>query len=911
MVNSVEMDADIKLVSVMIFMALFVCHCGGDFPVYMDPAEQDYDDNYGLDEIRGISGEDEKTNQFEWPLDRLRALLGVSMHTDNKRLLGVGINAAAPAPAPAQNHDDNNDNNNNNNNNNFNMPFNPLTPSITTPSPPDQSSTPAFNFSAPYPEKEKKGNHKGIVISVVLTAAAMFALAGLLLYLYRKFIGHHALEDEPKSERPLLASTISDLSENLKGLHASVLGSSNGSRDLGSFDQDKFQNFTLPTSMAKNGIVQTRQVRALPLSKKPNSLPPLEYSSGEESFHSTCETPSSVPKIQLPHPQQESWQSPSPPSSPASSSSSSPPSPPLFPLKPSPSPLTARVNSIPSNLISKHRLSGSPCPPPSSRPTSRYPPAQPPVTSRSIPSPRHSTLNIPNSRETSLPILSARDSQSSLPPLPPRPPPPFCSSSRGAQNPNHSGSGKSVEQSNTVKEDGDPLPKLKPLYWDKVRAPPDSAMVWSKLRSGSFELDEEMIESLFGCTTSNTVKSEAAKCSVTPPPKQQQRILDPRKSQNIAILLRALTVTREEICDALLEGEGLNTDFLETLMKMEPTREEEARLKDYVGDISKLGPAEQFIKALLDIPFAFKRIDAMRFRATFEEEVVDIEKSLETLELACKELRCSRLFLKLLEAVLKTGNRMNVGTFRGEAQAFKLDALLKLADIKGIDGKTTLLHFVVQEIIRAEGMRSAETINNTNHKVGPAGNGIRSLGDKEDEYKKLGLQLVSGLSTELHNVKKAAGIDSDVLISSVSKFSRELVKLGQFQQIESQRSTRDEKKGNFNKSMTTFLHQAEEKIDQLQKEEERVLLLVKEITEYFHGDSTKEEAHPLRIFVIVRDFLGMLDHVCKEVGRWKQNSSSSSNKGFDMISTRYSSHSIFPKTLERNPDGSTDKSISA
>lgn len=906
--NCVEMDADIKLVSVIIFMALFVCQ--GDFPVSTDLAEHDDDNNYGQDEIRGISGEDEKTNQFEWPLDRLRALLGVSMHTDSKRLLGVGMNAAAPAPAPAQNYDDNN-HNNNNDNNNYNMPFYPLSPSITTPSPPNQSSTPAFNFSAPYPEKEKKGNHKGIVISVVLTAAVMFALAGLLLYLYRKFIGHHALEDEPKSERPLLASTISDLSESLKALHASVLGSPNRRTELGSFNRDKLESFTLPTNMSKNGTAQTRQVQTLPLSKKPTCLHPQDYSSGEESFHSTCETPSSVPKLPLSHPQQESWHSPSPPSSPASSSSSSPPSPPLFPLKPCPSPLTSSVNRIPSNLITKHRPSRSPCPPPPSRPSSRYPPLQPPLTSRSIPSPRHNTLGIPNSQEAPLPISSARDSQPSLPPLPPRPPPPFCSSSRGAHYPNNSGSGKSVEQFNIVRRDGDPLPKLKPLYWDKVRAPPDRPMVWNRLRSGSFELDEEMIESLFSYTTSNTVKSEAAKCSVNPPPKQDQRILDTRKSQNIAILLRALTVTREEICAALLDGEGLNTELLEILVKMEPTREEEARLKDYMGDISKLGPAEQFIKALLDIPFAFKRIDAMRFRATFEEEVVDIEKSLETLELACKELRCSRLFLKLLEAVLKTGNRMNVGTFRGEAQAFKLDALLKLADIKGTDGKTTLLHFVVQEIVKAEGMQSAETFNNTNHKVGPVGSGIRSLGDKEDEYKKLGLQLVSGLSTELYNVKKAAGIDSDVLSSSLSKLSRELVKLGQFRQIESQRSTRDEKKGNFSKSITSFLHQGEEKIGQLRREEERVFLLVKEITEYFHGDSTKEEAHPLRIFVVVRDFLGTLDHVCKEVGRWKQNSSSSSNKGFDMISTRYSSYSIFPKTMERKPDSSSDKSISA
>ena len=35
---------------------------------------------------------------------------------------------------------------------------------------------------------------------------------------------------------------------------------------------------------------------------------------------------------------------------------------------------------------------------------------------------------------------------------------------------------------------------------------------------------------------------------------QENRVLDPKKSQNIAILLRALNVTIEEVCEALLEG---------------------------------------------------------------------------------------------------------------------------------------------------------------------------------------------------------------------------------------------------------------------------------------------------------------------------------------------------------------------
>lgn len=34
----------------------------------------------------------------------------------------------------------------------------------------------------------------------------------------------------------------------------------------------------------------------------------------------------------------------------------------------------------------------------------------------------------------------------------------------------------------------------------------------------------------------------------------ENRVLDPKKSQNIAILLRALNVTIDEVCEALLEG---------------------------------------------------------------------------------------------------------------------------------------------------------------------------------------------------------------------------------------------------------------------------------------------------------------------------------------------------------------------
>lgn len=78
--------------------------------------------------------------------------------------------------------------------------------------------------------------------------------------------------------------------------------------------------------------------------------------------------------------------------------------------------------------------------------------------------------------------------------------------------------------------------------------------------------------------------------------------------------------------------ECLGAELLETLVKMAPTKEEELRLRGYTGDVSKLGSAERFLKVVLDIPFAFKRVDALLYRATFETEVNYLTKSFETLE---------------------------------------------------------------------------------------------------------------------------------------------------------------------------------------------------------------------------------------------------------------------------------------
>lgn len=198
---------------------------------------------------------------------------------------------------------------------------------------------------------------------------------------------------------------------------------------------------------------------------------------------------------------------------------------------------------------------------------------------------------------------------------------------------------------------------------------------------------------------------------------------------------------------------------------------------------------------------------------------------------------------------------MNVGTIRGGARAFKLDTLLKLVDVKGTDGKTTLLHFVVQEMIRSEGVTAMEKSAKRNKP--------KSAEEREEGYRVMGLDIVSGLSTELCNVKKTASIDLDVLASSVSHLTEGMKQLKNLIEVDLSGGEGNE---SFADYMKSFQIDAEGMIKELKDDEDQVLVHVREITEYYHGNASKvDEANPLRIFVIVRDFLGMVDRVCKEV----------------------------------------------
>ncbi|KAI4384256.1 hypothetical protein MLD38_002433 [Melastoma candidum] len=538
---------------------------------------------------------------------------------------------------------------------------------------------------------------------------------------------------------------------------------------------------------------------------------------------------------------------------------SSPPPPPAPPAPPPPTPGTTGSNSPETEMRTALAL-----PRTKSESSSPPPPLPPPAPNSS------------NTRATPPPPVP-KPSNARAPPPPPPPkagssapvvvskvPPPLPKGKPGEQpDKNHLETGQA---------------KLKPLHWDKVSTNTDHSMVWNKIGRGSFQFDDDLMEALFGTVATNRKSprgngDQRTTGNLTPGPSRQIFLLDPRKSQNIAIVLKSLSVSRKEIIDALSQGHGLDAETIEKLNRIAPTKEEESKILEFRGESTKLADAESFLYHILKaMPSTFARFNAMLFRCNYQSDVSQLKETLQTLELACKELRTRGIFVKLLEAILKAGNRMNKGTSRGNAQAFKLTSLRKLSDVKSTDGKTTLLNFVVEEVIRAEGKRCVINRDRGLSQSSSHGSTTSMISepskpkeDREKEYMMLGLPLVGGMSLEFLNVKRAAVIDYNSFSTSCESLS---ARASEIQHLMSERCSEG---GLFAKEMEGFLRSAEEELSVLRRQQAEAMNLIRGTTEYYQSGAGRQKGgNPLQLFLIVKDFLAMVDRACVEITRKQQ-----------------------------------------
>eukprot|EP00698_Gefionella_okellyi_P016332 TRINITY_DN4672_c0_g1_i2.p1 TRINITY_DN4672_c0_g1~~TRINITY_DN4672_c0_g1_i2.p1 ORF type:complete len:1571 (+),score=391.98 TRINITY_DN4672_c0_g1_i2:471-4715(+) len=238
-----------------------------------------------------------------------------------------------------------------------------------------------------------------------------------------------------------------------------------------------------------------------------------------------------------------------------------------------------------------------------------------------------------------------------------------------------------------------PSRRMKQFHWNKVPLHKLQESFWSSSDVGATQvnIDASELEDLFIAQESKR-KIEAESESTV------KTLLDQRRANNVAIALSKIGMSYAEIRNAIakVDTDSLTADNLTNMLKVCPTNEELELIRSYKGDISRLTEADQFFAAISDLPNLRVRLESFVFRSSFDQQLHYLREQLSVIIAACQELKDSTRFTRLLEVILQLGNTLNQSGHAGNARGFKLDSLLKMADMKQTNRNTTLLHYLVQ-----------------------------------------------------------------------------------------------------------------------------------------------------------------------------------------------------------------------
>eukprot|EP01028_Stygiella_incarcerata_P000190 TRINITY_DN1027_c2_g1_i3.p1 TRINITY_DN1027_c2_g1~~TRINITY_DN1027_c2_g1_i3.p1 ORF type:complete len:548 (+),score=205.67 TRINITY_DN1027_c2_g1_i3:124-1644(+) len=253
-----------------------------------------------------------------------------------------------------------------------------------------------------------------------------------------------------------------------------------------------------------------------------------------------------------------------------------------------------------------------------------------------------------------------------------------------------------------------PSSQLKAFHWKKLPNMKVAQTVWiqKKLaeKTKDVAMDTESLETLFAAKKKASAGDDDSSKAAKVAKPTVVTLLDPKRAQNVAILLGSTfkKVSFPDIRKWILnmDESHLTAQHVISLSQVVPQPDEIETLQSYSEDISKLGSSEQFFLELMQIPRLETRLSSWIFKRKFDTQLQELRPNIDALIDAAKEMRESERFMKFLQVVLAIGNFVNGGSFRANAYGFQLNCLTKLQETKSLDGKTTLLDYVVEHCLR-------------------------------------------------------------------------------------------------------------------------------------------------------------------------------------------------------------------
>jgi hypothetical protein len=245
-----------------------------------------------------------------------------------------------------------------------------------------------------------------------------------------------------------------------------------------------------------------------------------------------------------------------------------------------------------------------------------------------------------------------------------------------------------------------PSTSMQKLHWNTLSADQVEKSVWATPRGPAAIADEEFreLETLFAAKPSAGVMTPRIK--EVP---QRLELIDPKRAQNVDIgLAQFKNYSFEEVGRKIVTLTlEFPSDKLLNLQLLMPDDQEIHKVKQFSGDISTLRNAEKFFIAMSKIDRVNAKLEVIIFKTSFRDQIVETKERIAVISSACWQVMNSTKFTAMLDKCLQVGNFMNAGSYKGSAQGFTLDSLLKLTTTRsGVDKKTSVLDYIVRTTVK-------------------------------------------------------------------------------------------------------------------------------------------------------------------------------------------------------------------
>jgi hypothetical protein len=205
-------------------------------------------------------------------------------------------------------------------------------------------------------------------------------------------------------------------------------------------------------------------------------------------------------------------------------------------------------------------------------------------------------------------------------------------------------------------------------------------------------------------------------------------LLDATRAQNLAIMLRQVPVSMEELVEMLRWmrlSHPISAESLEHIQEnMLPTLLQSVEVfKNYSGPLEALRDVERSLMPLARLPRLKARLQSLRFGKTMPTVHAGLLARINALREACGQVRDSGALRRVLGTVLRVGNYLNHGVDApdagggAEARGFTLESLLRLRDFRassflgGGEGTASALHCVALHLQPTDPRLMAELKN--------------------------------------------------------------------------------------------------------------------------------------------------------------------------------------------------------